>query len=67
MSAGSPRGGQKVVDLSTPAQPRIVASYRTPAPARDLAVADGHAFIVMGKVATRYQDDGGVLILRQNR
>jgi len=59
--------GLQVVDLSTPAQPRIIASYKTPSPARDVAVADGHVYMVMGKVATRYQGDGEILVLRQSR
>jgi hypothetical protein len=57
--------GLQVVDLSTPAKPTIVGSYKTPAPARDVAVADSLVFVSMGKVATRYQGDGEVLILRQ--
>ncbi len=56
--------GLQVVDLSTPSNPRIVGSYKTPAPARDVAVSDSLVFIVMGKVATRYQGDGEVLVLR---
>ncbi len=64
--AAGPEGLQ-VVDLSTPAQPKIVAVYKTPSPARDVAVGDdGLVFVVMGKVATRYQGDGEVMILRQN-
>ncbi len=58
--------GLQVVDLSTPATPRIVGAYKTPSPARDVAVSDSHIFIVMGKLATRYQSDGEVLILRQS-
>lgn len=58
--------GLQVVDLSTPEKPRIVGTYKTPSPARDVAVSDSHVFIVMGKVATRYQGDGEVLILRQD-
>ena len=60
--------GLQVVDLSSPASPKIVGAYKTPVSARDVAVADdGLVFVVMGKVATRYQGDGEVMILRQNR
>lgn len=63
--AAGPEGLQ-VVDLSTPSKPTIVAAYKTPSPARDVAVTDeGLVFVAMGKVATRYQGDGDVLILRQ--
>jgi hypothetical protein len=35
-----------VVDLSTPAKPRIVGTYKTPSPARDVVVSDSHVFVV---------------------
>jgi hypothetical protein len=49
--------GLQVVDLSTPSAPRIVGSYETSAPARDVAVADSLVFVVVGNQE--------VLILRQ--
>jgi hypothetical protein len=59
--------GLQVVDLSTPAKPKIVAAYKTPLPARDVWIAeDGLVFVAMGKIATRYQGDGEVMILRRN-
>ena len=50
------REGLQVVDLSTPSAPRIVASYKTARPARDVAVADSLVFVSVGNE---------VLILRQ--
>jgi hypothetical protein len=58
--------GLQVVDLSTPAQPRIVGAYKTPMPARGVAVAGPLVLVAMGKLATRYQGDGEVIILRKN-
>ena len=49
--------GLHVVDLSTPSAPRTVGSYKTAAPARDVAVADSLVFVVVGNQE--------VLILRQ--
>jgi hypothetical protein len=49
--------GLQVVDLSTPSAPRPAGSYKTAAPARDVAVADSLVFVVVGNQE--------VLILRQ--
>jgi hypothetical protein len=59
-------GGLHVVDLSKPQAPRVIGRYPAAAPARDVAVADSLVFVVTGKVATRYQGDGEVVILRQS-
>ena len=56
------REGFRSVDSSKPQTPRIVGRYRPPLPARDVAVADSLVFVVTGKVATRYQGDGEVVI-----
>jgi hypothetical protein len=40
--------GLHLVDLSTPSAPRTVGSYKTAAPARDVAVADSLVFVVVG-------------------
>lgn len=53
--ADGPEGVQ-VVDLSDPSAPRIVTSYKTTAPAREIAVAD--SFVFVGLVT------GEVVILR---
>jgi hypothetical protein len=58
-------GGLQVVDLSRPEAPTVVGRHAAAAPARDVAVADSLVFVVTGKVATRYQGDGEVVILRQ--
>lgn len=52
------REGLQVVDLSTPSKPSIVGSFKTPAPARDVAVTDSHVF-----VATGNDEEGEILVL----
>jgi len=42
------REGLQVVDLSTPSMPRVVGTYKTPNPARDVAAADSLVFVVAG-------------------
>jgi len=51
--------GLQVVDLSAPATPAIVGSYKTAAPARDVAIFDSLVFVVLANEE--------VLILRQIR
>jgi hypothetical protein len=50
--ADGPEGIQ-VVDLSNPSTPTIVATFKTPAPAREVAVAGSTVFVglVNGSVA----------------
>ena len=64
--AAGPEGLQ-VVDLSTPSMPRLVGTYKTPNPARDVAVADSLVFVVSGPLPQGNLSSGGgeVLILRQ--
>ena len=59
--------GLEVVDLSTPSSPRLVGTYKTPNPARDVAVADSLVFVVAGPLPQGNLSSGGgeVLILRQ--
>jgi hypothetical protein len=59
--------GLQVVDLSTPSMPRLVGTYKTPGPARDVAVADSLVFVVAGPLPQGNLSSGGgeVLILRQ--
>ena len=45
------REGLQVVDLSTPSAPALVGSFKTPEPARDVAVTDTHVFVVVGAPA----------------
>jgi hypothetical protein len=54
------REGLQVVDLSTPAMPRIAGSYQTAGVARDVALKDSLVLVVVGG-----EDKGEVLILRQ--
>jgi hypothetical protein len=42
------REGLQVVDLSNPANPKIIGAYKTTNPARDVAVSEGLAFVVAG-------------------
>jgi hypothetical protein len=53
--------GLHVVDLSTPATPRLAGTFKTPGPARDVSVSGSHVFVAIGGEAS-----GQVLILRQN-
>jgi hypothetical protein len=53
--------GVQVVDLSSPADPKLVGAYKTPSPARDVAVTDMHVFVAL----TSGEDRGQVLILKQ--
>ena len=54
--------GLQVVDLSTPAKPTIVGGHKAAAPARDVAVAGSHVFVVLGG----REGGGEVVVLRQN-
>jgi hypothetical protein len=56
------------VDLSAPAQPRIIGSYKTASQARDVAVAGPLVFLAIGALPTgvaRSKGGGDVVILRQ--
>jgi len=59
--------GLQVVELSTPSMPRLVGTYKTPNPARDVAVADSLVFVVAGPLpqGNLSSGGGGVLLLRQ--
>ena len=61
--------GMQVVDLSTPATPRVVATYKTATPVRDVAVAHSLVYVVVGPPAQGNIPAGGgeVLILRETR
>ena len=60
------REGLQVVDLSNPKAPRLVASHKTAAPARDVAVTDSHVFVVVGAPSETPREfkDQEVLVLR---
>jgi hypothetical protein len=60
------REGLQVVDLSNPKAPRVVASHKTTAQARDVAVAGSHVFVVIGAPSETPRDfkDQEVLILK---
>jgi hypothetical protein len=53
--------GIQIVDLSKPAEPKIVGSHKTASPARDVAVTDTHVFVAI----TSGEDMGQVLILKK--
>jgi hypothetical protein len=59
--------GLQLVDLSAPSMPRLVGTYKTANPARDVAVADSLVFVVAGPLPQGNLSSGGgeVLILRQ--
>ena len=59
--------GLQVVDLSVPSMPRLIGTYKTANPARDVAVSDSLVFVVTGPLPTGNRSPGGgeVLILRQ--
>jgi hypothetical protein len=61
------QAGLQVVDLSTPSMPRLVATYKTDTPARDVAVAGSLIFVAKGPLPQgNISSEGGeVLILRQ--
>jgi len=54
--------GLQVVDLSAPTAPKIVGSFKTPAPARDVAVDNGIVYVVVGA----REEPGEVLVLKQS-
>jgi hypothetical protein len=60
------REGLQVVDLSNPKAPRVVASHKTTAQARDVAVAGSHVFVVIGAPSETPREfkDQEVLILK---
>jgi hypothetical protein len=60
------REGLQVVDLSNPKAPRVVATHKTAAQARDVAVAGSHAFVVVGAPSETPREfkDQEVLILK---
>jgi hypothetical protein len=61
--------GMQVVDLSRPATPRVIATYKTASPVRDVAVAGPLVYVVVGPPAHGNIPAGGgeVLILRETR
>jgi hypothetical protein len=58
--------GVQVVDFSIPSKPAIVASYKTGAPARDVAVADSVVLVAVGSLGrgSVSQTSGEVVLLR---
>ena len=60
------REGLQIIDLSNPKALRVVATYKTTAPARDVAVAGAHAFVVVGAPSETPREfkDQEVLILK---
>jgi hypothetical protein len=60
--------GLQVVDLSTLSNPTIVASYKTAAPAWDVAVADSVVLVVVGNAVrgSASQTSGEVVLLRHH-
>ena len=60
------REGLQVVDLSNPKALRVVATHKTAAQARDVAVAGSHAFVVIGAPSETPREfkDQEVLILK---
>jgi hypothetical protein len=60
------REGLQVVDLSNPKALRVVASHKTTAQARDVAVAGSHVFVVIGAPSETPREfkDQEVLILK---
>jgi hypothetical protein len=61
--------GVRVLDVSTPAKPAVVATYKTPKGARDVAVTDSHVFVVIGGGGVRAgappDEHGDILVLQQ--
>jgi hypothetical protein len=59
--------GLTVVDLSAPANPRVVGTYKTPEAARDVAAGESLVFVVVGEMRRDSRSPSGteVLILRQ--
>jgi hypothetical protein len=53
--------GVQIVEVSSPATPKVVGAYKTPSPARDVAVTDMYVFVAL----TAGEDMGQVLILKQ--
>lgn len=60
------REGLQVVDVSNPKALKVIAAYKTTAPARDVAVAGSHAFVVVGAPSETPREfkDQEVLILK---
>ena len=56
--------GVTAVDVSTPSAPRIVGSFRTDAPSRDIAATDTHVFVVVG-AGERQEGETSVQILQR--
>ncbi len=54
------KDGIQVVDVSTPSKPGLVGAFKTPAPARDVAVTNSLVFVIV-----RGTNEGTVLILRE--
>ena len=63
------REGLQVVDLSAPATPRVIGSYKPAVPVRDVAVAGSLVYVVVGPPAQGNIPAGGgeVLSLRETR
>jgi hypothetical protein len=60
--------GLLILDLAAPAKPRVVDTFKTPGPARDVTVADSLVLVVIGDLRTDSRSPSGreVLILRRN-
>jgi hypothetical protein len=61
--------GLQVLDLTVPSKPRTVATFKTPQPARDVAVSDSLVLVAVGRApaSESAQPEGGqIAILRQS-
>ena len=58
--------GLRVLDVSTPSKATVVGAFKTPSPARGIAVTDSLVFVALGVIrqGSTSQEGGEVLILR---
>ena len=56
-----------IVDLAEPASPRVVSTFKTPMPARDVAVGDGLILVAVAKGGGSEEppSEGHVIVLRE--
>jgi hypothetical protein len=56
-----------IVDLAQPASPRVAGTFKTPMPARDVAVGDGLVLVAVAKGGSSEvpPSEGHIMVLRQ--
>jgi hypothetical protein len=59
--------GLVIVDLAEPASPRVTSTFKTPMPARDVAVGDGLILVAVARGGSSEvpPSEGHIIVLRE--